>query len=519
MRGATMNPKIALSMFPAPKPSDPIPAAARLGRPTSNMSKRRTESIASITKPGSDEFDDGGIDDDDLAEVSFQDLDFDHIDNYANPTDALTRKNTAKNRPKIGSTKRPTRTRSPYEDDDEPKQLENGKWACNHKCKDKHACKHLCCKEGTDKPPVKRVKKTAAAVAEDVSRANPKKPPDRDELRQTKLHLKMSKRKSSENIEMLDLTQQDKRRKTELAMNGPKDYRNLHQLHKNIQTKDLPSSIISVRNKKPAYQYGVGGEHMLSFLASSSRPERLGTGSSDYGDLQIEELSSNFEESTAGQGKDAEVEAAGRENMQYLENRGVTDNHSDVFGDEDSLLREAMIGLADSQDIQATTFHDEGIRAVEDPWDDDYGYDPGDEDFDIIPAPNVRKGGLFFTDEVSSSTTRRVPTPPTSAEKAFEAVHGKAHSAKHDNPKGAKSILEAPVLEKLNLPRRQHQPNALVRQQEEMTEEKENVLSTNSGHGTTEVMERQKKEVPNAFRDLEPWLFAEFGDIVELVDN
>ncbi|KAL5355153.1 Sec63 Brl domain-containing protein [Aspergillus floccosus] len=32
-------------------------------------------------------------------------------------------------------------------------RLENGKWACNHRCKDKKRCKHLCCREGLDKPP------------------------------------------------------------------------------------------------------------------------------------------------------------------------------------------------------------------------------------------------------------------------------------------------------------------------------------------------------------------------------
>ncbi|KAF9885198.1 Sec63 [Aspergillus nanangensis] len=35
----------------------------------------------------------------------------------------------------------------------ETPRLENGKWACNHKCKDKTTCKHLCCREGLDKPP------------------------------------------------------------------------------------------------------------------------------------------------------------------------------------------------------------------------------------------------------------------------------------------------------------------------------------------------------------------------------
>ncbi|KAI0372960.1 P-loop containing nucleoside triphosphate hydrolase protein [Pilatotrama ljubarskyi] len=34
-----------------------------------------------------------------------------------------------------------------------PKQLPNGKYQCNHTCKDKAACRHLCCREGLPKPP------------------------------------------------------------------------------------------------------------------------------------------------------------------------------------------------------------------------------------------------------------------------------------------------------------------------------------------------------------------------------
>ena len=37
-----------------------------------------------------------------------------------------------------------------------PQQLENGKWACNHPCKNKTACKHPCCKKGLEKMPKAR---------------------------------------------------------------------------------------------------------------------------------------------------------------------------------------------------------------------------------------------------------------------------------------------------------------------------------------------------------------------------
>ncbi|KAE8148248.1 Sec63 Brl domain-containing protein [Aspergillus avenaceus] len=36
---------------------------------------------------------------------------------------------------------------------EEPSRLKNGRWRCNHKCKDKTICKHLCCREGLEKPP------------------------------------------------------------------------------------------------------------------------------------------------------------------------------------------------------------------------------------------------------------------------------------------------------------------------------------------------------------------------------
>ncbi|KAK1147586.1 ATP-dependent DNA helicase MER3 [Aspergillus melleus] len=40
-----------------------------------------------------------------------------------------------------------------FNEANEPVRLENGKWACNHKCRDKTACKHFCCRDGLDKPP------------------------------------------------------------------------------------------------------------------------------------------------------------------------------------------------------------------------------------------------------------------------------------------------------------------------------------------------------------------------------
>lgn len=95
----------------------------------------------------SEDWGDGGIDDQDLFTVGNHDrgfLDIDDVDvvpfdhprthgqNRAGPRDSNIATSTF---------------------DNEPEQLENGKWACNHPCKDKRACKHQCCKEGLDKKP------------------------------------------------------------------------------------------------------------------------------------------------------------------------------------------------------------------------------------------------------------------------------------------------------------------------------------------------------------------------------
>lgn len=200
MRSASVTPKTSTTMF-APLSSDrttfaPGPdrtTSHGLERPASNISKRRAETIP-------DEFDDDGIDDEELVKASCVDLDFDHIDNFANPVDAITQKNTAKNGPINNNVRVKQSTKLSSKDNQEPRQLDNGKWACNHPCKDKGACKHLCCKEGMEKPRKKAIPKNVPAT-------------------QTKLQLAAPKRKLSNVIEELDLTQR-KRNKPATRQNS-----------------------------------------------------------------------------------------------------------------------------------------------------------------------------------------------------------------------------------------------------------------------------------------------------------
>ncbi|KAM5532095.1 hypothetical protein V8D89_014259 [Ganoderma adspersum] len=49
------------------------------------------------------------------------------------------------------------------------RQLANGNFECNHTCKDKTRCRHLCCRDGLQKPPPMTKKRLEAIVAGDVS--------------------------------------------------------------------------------------------------------------------------------------------------------------------------------------------------------------------------------------------------------------------------------------------------------------------------------------------------------------
>ncbi|GAA6026781.1 hypothetical protein JCM8097_005857 [Rhodosporidiobolus ruineniae] len=60
------------------------------------------------------------------------------------------------------------------EEDDpyvEPRQREDGKYECNHACHDKTSCKHLCCREGLDRPPRRKAKTASVASNKPAKKA------------------------------------------------------------------------------------------------------------------------------------------------------------------------------------------------------------------------------------------------------------------------------------------------------------------------------------------------------------
>ncbi|KAF2003593.1 ATP-dependent DNA helicase MER3 [Amniculicola lignicola CBS 123094] len=521
-REATVKPNVPSSMFtptePAMNPAmNLMPKTLEDARPRSNMSRRRRESVNTTRRPSGDEFGDDGLNDDDLVNASFGDLDFDHIENYANPTDTLTRKNTAKNIIKNNATKTKPRTQALGERDEEPKQLDNGRWACNHKCKDKNACKHFCCRDGLDKPPKKSARIVTSVNEDDIIRGETRKLPEKGTKTQSKLHLTASKRRASNMVEVLDMTRDEKKIKTDFGLNGPRDYRNLHQLHKTIQKKDPPASISSVMHKKPAYSYGAGGNHSLSFLESTEKMEQR-PDSSDYGDIPLEEVPDHVGT------QDNKLEKPASEKHGY-EMQGVLDDnlcvpgmeHSDPFDDDDSMLGEAMVGLADSQDLQRVQGKQPGDEAA----DENYPYDDVEDAFDdmgvdgILGAERGHQRTPSPTYEDASSSSVKVPTLPPKKGQSLFLNDTSSPSLVSDGFRPAKTMLKDRELAEMRQTRTVTQETRLKKNENHEV----SGLDENSPKIAESSQQDAEKPVPDAFKDLEPWLFAEFGDIVELINT
>lgn len=322
-------------------PSKALRTVERTPTHPPNVSRRRIENTPMQRKKSaaSDDFGDTDIDDYSLIQATCEDASFEHIDNFT------VHDNTAK----IKSAKEKGRAKALSNttkkvDDGAPIRLPNGKWACSHKCKDKEACRHYCCKHGMEKPSKKAVAKPIPTGEHRELQEQPP-PKTRTMMTQTKLHVSASKRKSSDAIEVLDLTQQEKKQKIDYAIDGPRNYRNLHSLHQNVQKIDTPPSLHSIIHSKPAYCCSEGGEHPLSFLSQRSSAQR--NSSSEYGDLRLGE----FDTESSRIQNDSTL-SDGLTSLHFPGKAPVPPNGSDTFGDDDSILGQAIVGLADSQDLQ-----------------------------------------------------------------------------------------------------------------------------------------------------------------------
>ncbi|PYI11603.1 DEAD/DEAH box DNA helicase [Aspergillus sclerotiicarbonarius CBS 121057] len=151
MRSAQLKPDIPASLFPSQLDSQSDSVSTR---PKPNISRRRSNDTSQskcTTNLNINPWDSDDLLFDDFLEREAEN--WSCVNKLPESSD-----NKARNKSKIES-KDPERVGKATEAE-EPTRLENGRWACNHRCKDKTMCKHLCCRDGLEKPPKANKKRT-----------------------------------------------------------------------------------------------------------------------------------------------------------------------------------------------------------------------------------------------------------------------------------------------------------------------------------------------------------------------
>ena len=207
-----------------------------------------------------------------------------------------------------------------------PVQLENGRWACNHKCKDKSVCKHLCCREGVDRAP--KPPKCSTAVAQSTG---PQKTLKALGTRHGEiLNSNVMKKKLDAGPQSHDIHRLESRRTSlEDANVGPRDFKKLNRLHEKIN-KDLPPRIMP--SAKSFLPPSTGAWPQPSFLRQDNEHLETAKNISDYEDDWMDDLPSTSD-LLGKSAKDAEM---------------PTETRIEHFDDEISDLETALVGLHDS---------------------------------------------------------------------------------------------------------------------------------------------------------------------------
>ncbi|KAL8655597.1 MAG: hypothetical protein Q9226_002980 [Calogaya cf. arnoldii] len=287
LRYAELRPDLPASAFPClPSKTDQGQNRNQLERRGFNNTSRESNKNSSVASPatvqGDEEVYDNDVADVDLFEAATQ-LDF-------HPIETFERNN------KSGVARTQKRSDQPHDHVDTavgewvPTQLENGKWACNHKCKDKKSCKHLCCHEGVDKPPKPPKKSTATnnSAEEPQTKAISSGHPKHNNV-QSKLHMgKSTPPNRGKGVETVDLAH--KKDANEYAKVAPRAYRSLHQLHEKVN-KDNRTPVLT--NIKPSFSYKKGERPSFTFLSQTASSSKCNEEpSSDYDSGFLDDLPS-----------------------------------------------------------------------------------------------------------------------------------------------------------------------------------------------------------------------------------
>lgn len=195
-----------------------------------------------------------------------------------------------------------------------------------------------------------------------------------------------------------------------------------------------------------------------------------------------------------------------------VEDMDVEDYRDSNFGDNDSVLDAAMVGLADSQVLRHANGDDDDLRALE----ETFGVEIEDE-YDAF-APENKEAML-----VAGSSLSPQEDTLSSAIALQEMSPKKGHSLFFNNtssPKGPYDPgLNGSAAEGKGPAEIEKTPHIVVKQSDGKpafgnihagnTSVREGVPPQPDGQPFSSIV------IPPGYEDVEPWLIAEFGDIVE----
>ncbi|APA11383.1 hypothetical protein SS1G_11638 [Sclerotinia sclerotiorum 1980 UF-70] len=328
------------------------------------MNKSRTEQVAT-----SDEFDDG-IDDDAMLAAAKQveggrRVSSDYGSDAFIDIDTVDLVNSVNNK----------RSRDEV-DQPEAVKMYNGKWACNHHCRDGNTlkngqlCKHRCCREGLDKPrKITRKKSTTDSIEDQGSKSSNKikgavTKPMNIQSSNSKQLPKLAKKprlmpsgasgSDQHDVEVIDLSE------TIPPVIYPdvasKDYQKLHKLHTSIQ-KDTS---VRLPKNQPKFSYANGEMFSLSFM-NKGASESEKKDESDPFDSDGYEFPSPSTLLKGDMHKDKSVSIPATQlpppamGISRYESKSQQDSAEDSFDDPTGSLEDAMIGLDDSMNLRPAT--------------------------------------------------------------------------------------------------------------------------------------------------------------------
>ncbi|KAK5119691.1 hypothetical protein LTR85_007267 [Meristemomyces frigidus] len=353
-RHAMLKPEIPAIAFPPLKTAEQMNQQRTSHAP--NSSKRRASAGKAIADADNASDDFGGAELDDADFTMIKAGGFVNIDDLDDAGSAPGKPKTKK--------QKTTHATVQAAEDWEPRQLANGKWACNHACKDKTACKHLCCREGLDKKP-KPPKLKEGKKQETESKPDPK---------QTQLSMGLAKRATLPTPATSSVAKAAQTRKVDES----REARDLLRLHNSVKTHTPRVPIIG--NGDAAYSKD--GSSRLSFLGATRSVEDHER-SDDYGidiwddvdipsgnDLTGKQLDTHmslarsfddmdeFDDGTL----DADLAALASHHSQAL-----GDGHGDGHIDLSSFTNEHAMGYDEDWKIEAAEDDDIGLHMAATP--------------------------------------------------------------------------------------------------------------------------------------------------------